>query len=120
MTTRKMMGEYILYADGKIFGEASGCDAPGTACCESEEEINDGLRSAILYTLLVMPVGISFSVMQSCLFFLTKSISKQMECARFPLGKGIIGTYENCIPHYIVDSVVWLFRSRSECIEGQV
>ena len=38
VTTRKMMGEYILYADGKIFGEASGCDAPGTACCESEEE----------------------------------------------------------------------------------
>ena len=38
VTTRKMMGEYILYADGKIFGgiydEASGCDFGNVAGCK--------------------------------------------------------------------------------------
>jgi hypothetical protein len=80
VTTRKMMGEYILYVDGKVFGEASGCDAPGTARRESEEEINDGLRSAILYTLLVMPVGISFSDAKLSVFF--DEIHKQADGMR--------------------------------------
>ena len=67
-----------------------------------------------------MPVGISFSDAKLSVFFLTKSINKQMECARFPLEKGIIGTYENCIPHYIGVPVVWLFRSQGEYNEGHI
>jgi hypothetical protein len=66
-----------------------------------------------------MPAGISFSDAKLSVF-LTKPTNKQMECARFPLEKGIIVMYESRIPHYIGVPVVWLFRSQGEYNEGHV